>query len=310
MLHGFEPWRDFVNMNFPWLDLAPLRRAEFDACVSLRHFGNRSLASIISDDCRVIRQERAARRSDAGYLKVMWQRAGSMLVEQDKTSTRMQPGMATICDTARPYRLWMADDASIVVLTMPYSSVPGWERVSQKVCATELQDRTTVRAALAASLALLDAPDPCDPASSDSILQAVQWMMSASLHQMTSPEKASPGLKLDRAHQHILNHIDDPDLSPDELAAALHMSRRTLYDLFKEVEVTPSRYIRNLRLESVRQALTSPRNTNRNVFDIALDHGFTDSASFSRMFKSAFGMAPSEWRLRNAVGLVTTATQH
>ena len=36
----------------------------------------------------------------------------------------------------------------------------------------------------------------------------------------------------------------------------------------------------------------------RGILDIALDYGFTDSATFSRAFKAAFGVSPSEWRQR------------
>jgi AraC-like DNA-binding protein len=307
-LRGFGPWQDFVNANFPWLDLSSQRRSEFDACVGFRSYGARSLATIMSAECRVTRPERAASRSEAGYLKLLWQRAGSMLVEQDGTSTQLQRGMATICDTGRPYRLWLAEGATFVVLTMPYSAVPSWERISQKVCATTLIDSTTTRAALAAALTLFHESDHADEGGAETVFQAIQWMLSTSLHQMASPVKASPEIKLDRVHQHILSHIDDPDLSPDELASALHVSRRTLYQLFKDKEVTPSRFIRDVRLDAVRQALASPRNGSRSIFEIALDHGFTDSASFSRMFKAAFRISPSEWRSQHACN--PTELQH
>lgn len=297
-LHGFGPWQDFVTANFPWLDLSSERRSEFDACAGIRTYGPRSISTIAANECRVTRPERAARRSDVGYLKLMWQRSGRMLVEQDGTSTQLQRGMATICDTGRPYRLWLAEDTSLLILTMPYSAIPGWEKISQKVCATALEDRTTLKAAVSAAMSLLHDPEDIDPSGADSVLQAIQWMLSASLHRAVSPVKTSPAVKLDRVHQHILTHIDDPDLSPDELASALHISRRTLYQLFKEKDVTPSRFIRDVRLDAVCKALASPRNAHRSIFDIALDHGFTDSASFSRMFKAAFGMAPSDWRMQ------------
>jgi AraC-like DNA-binding protein len=146
---------------------------------------------------------------------------------------------------------------------------------------------------------LIDEPCTSVADSADPILQAVQWMLSASLHQSVAPDKRAPSRpKLDLAHQHILSHIDDPALSPDELACALHMSRRKLYQLFKERQITPSRFIRDVRLDAVAQALRSTRNAHRSILEIALDYGFSDSASFCRAFKSAFGLSPSAWRRR------------
>jgi AraC family transcriptional regulator, positive regulator of tynA and feaB len=224
-----------------------------------------------------------------------------MAVEQDGRSNRLVPGMAAICDTGRPYRVWLAQDARVFVLALPYSAVPGWDRLSQKVCGTALPDRMSLRAALAALGTLLD--EPCPPASptddADPILHAVQWMLSASLHQPVAPRRvAPPPLKLDLAHQYILSHIDDPALSPDELAHALHMSRRKLYQIFRERQFTPSRYIRDVRLNAVAQALKSTRNAGRGIHEVALDYGFSDSASFSRVFKAAFGLSPRTWRRR------------
>jgi AraC-like DNA-binding protein len=233
----------------------------------------------------------------------MWLQSGTLAVEQDGRTNRLVPGMAAICDTGRPYRLWLAHNVRFVVLALPYRAVPGWDRLSQKVCGTPLADRTSLRAALAAVWVLLN--EPCTSASAvddaDPILHAVQWMLSASLHQPAAAGKGAPSrLKLDLAHQYILSHIDGPALSPDELACALHMSRRKLYQIFKERQITPSRYIRDVRLIAVAQALRSTRNAHRGILELALDYGFNDSASFSRAFKAAFGLSPSEWRQRES----------
>ena len=269
--------------------------------MKVRSFGDRILSVIKADEYRVVRTGRGVRRANAECIKVIWLQSGTMAVEQDERSDRLVPGMAAICDTGRPYRLWLAQDARVFVLALPYGAIPGWDRLSQKVCGTALPDRMSLRAALAALGTLLD--EPCPPASptddADPILHAVQWMLSASLHQPVAPRKGAPTRpKLDLAHQYILSQIDDPALSPDELAYALHMSRRKLYQIFQERQITPSRYIRDVRLNAVAQALRSTRNAGRGIHEIALDYGFSDSASFSRLFKAAFGLSPNPWRQR------------
>jgi AraC-like DNA-binding protein len=304
-IRGLRAWQDFAPANYPRVtEVSDRKDAEFRVNVKMRSFGDRILSVINADDYRVVRTGHNVQAANAECIKVMWLQAGTMAVEQDGRSNRLVPGMAAICDTGRPYRLWLAHDVRIVVLALPYRAVPGWDRLSQKVCGTALPDRISLRAALAALRTLLD--EPCTPASTDDdadpILQAVQWMLSASLHQPTAPNRPAP--RLDLAHQYILSHIDDPALSPDELACALHMSRRKLYQIFKERQITPSGYIREVRLNAIAQAFRSPRNARRGILEIALDYGFSDSASFSRLFKAAFGLSPSAWRQRESTGAV------
>src|SRR6266481_4281234 len=300
-IRGIGAWQDFVKTNFPVSEVPDGNDGEFRANVKLRWFGDRSLFMINANDYRVIRTGHGVRTAEAGYIAVGWLRDGTMSVEQDGRSSRLVAGMAAICDSGRPFRVWNTHDVRKIMLTLPYTAVPGWEQLSQKVCGIALPERTIMSAALAASLPLLDEPGTSVADNADPILQAVQWMLSASLHQSVAPGKRAPSRpKLDLAHQHILSHIDDPALSPDELACALHMSRRKLYQLFKERQITPSRFIRDVRLDAVAQALRSTRNAHRSILEIALDYGFSDSASFCRAFKSAFGLSPSAWRRRES----------
>ncbi|UWN48077.1 Transcriptional activator FeaR [Alcanivorax sp. ALC70] len=295
VIEGFRPWQNFVNCNFPWLEMSASKTQDFRADVQLCNFDHRAVAVIRSDSCQVRRTGFGARRAEEGLLKVMWQQNGRTAVEQDGRETLLHTGDVTICDTARPYQLAMEDHAQLAILMLPYQAIPGWERLSQRVCAHTLNDRTTARAALAAVMALLDQPG--DGAGNASpVFQAVQMMLSALLHCATAPDKLSAATTLDVAHQHVLAHIDDPELSPDELAGALHVSRRALYRLFEEHQLTPGRFIRRVRLDAVREALAAPDNEHRSILEIALDYGFTDSASFSRAFKATFGVSPSEWR--------------
>lgn len=297
VIEGFRPWQNFVNCNFPWLEMSANKKQDFRADVQLCNFDHRAVAVIRSDSCLVRRTGLGARRSEEGLLKVVWQQNGRTTVGQDGHQTLLHTGDVTICDTARPYELAMEDHAQLAILMLPYQAIPGWERLSQRVCAHTLNDRTTARAALAAVMALLDQPgDGNGNGNASPVFQAVQMMLSALLHCATSPDKLSAATTLDVAHQHVLAHIDDPELSPDELAGALHVSRRALYRLFEEHQLTPGRFIRRVRLDAVREALAAPDNEHRSILEIALDYGFTDSASFSRAFKAAFGVSPSDWR--------------
>ena len=55
------------------------------------------------------------------------------------------------------------------------------------------------------------------------------------------------------------------------------------------------------RLEHARRMLRSAASIGIPVGDIALESGFTDLASFSRMFKRRYGATPSEMRDRHVM---------
>jgi len=297
-IRDFANWKNFVRDNFPWLEVNSEARSTFEAEVQALHFSASSLATIRSLSTEVTRTPHLAARSDAGYIKLMWQLAGALEVEQDQRRSLIDVGQACICDTARPYRVSLSDGCHFAVLTLPYAAIPGWERISQRLCGAPLADTTTAHAALGALMGVARAAPQTDSSGVDNVMQAVQWMLAASLHQSASHTTGTNRdmLRLGKAREHILAHIDDPNLSPDELASALHMSRRALYLLFKEYRITPSRMIHDMRLERCRDALSDARRASLSVTEIAFDNGFVDPATFSRLFKTQYGVSPTEWR--------------
>jgi|GEM_PF-5666466 len=127
--------------------------------------------------------------------------------------------------------------------------------------------------------------------------------------------EASVCTRLDKALAVISRRIAEPHLGPDTLASELCMSRRALYLLFEEHGLTPTATIRNLRLDYCKSLLDDPRQRHRKITDIALDCGFTDSASFSRQFKHRYGISPRDARTtsfgaRNSVDRAPQSPHH
>lgn len=298
MIQGIFGWRDFVRENFPWLEVGSTAKDSFKAEVQSHRLGASALATIRSANTEVTRTSHLAERSDAGFVKVMWQVAGTMEIEQDRRRSLITPGEACICDTARPYRVALSDGSQFAVLTLPYEAIPGWTKISQRLCGAPLQDSVTARASLGALMALLRMPDQGDAEGSENVLRAIQWMLSASLHKSA----LIPGVvdrdasRISKAQMYVLDHLADPDLNPDDLASALHMSRRALYLLFKEYRMTPARMIHDLRLERCHKALVESIHKGQSVTEIAFENGYTDTATFSRLFKTQYGITPSECR--------------
>ncbi|PEC55679.1 AraC family transcriptional regulator [Bacillus cereus] len=101
-----------------------------------------------------------------------------------------------------------------------------------------------------------------------------------------------------KVQDYIESHIDDP-LSIEELAEVAGFSKFHFHRIFKGIVDEPlSRYVNRLKLERATNLLTY--RTDMTITDIAYHFGFTDSAVFSRTFKSHYGISPSQYRNDNS----------
>jgi AraC-like DNA-binding protein len=100
-----------------------------------------------------------------------------------------------------------------------------------------------------------------------------------------------------RIRHFIRTNLGDPALAPDTIAAAHHISLRTLHRLFQaHAGTTVSTWIRERRLEGYRTDLLDPALAAWSVYRIAIKWGFTDASHASRVFKAAYGLSPAVYR--------------
>jgi AraC-like DNA-binding protein len=99
-------------------------------------------------------------------------------------------------------------------------------------------------------------------------------------------------------HRYIDTHLADRNLGPATIAAALHVSRRSLYQLLSDDGEGVAAMIRRQRLKRARAMLLDPAQRHRRIADIAGDVGLPSPAHFSRLFRAAYGETPRELRTR------------
>lgn len=100
-------------------------------------------------------------------------------------------------------------------------------------------------------------------------------------------------LFLQKAIAIIENNILVGSISIDKFANELCLSKATLYRRMKlTTELSPSRFILNVRMKHAPQLLK----TERNISEVAYQLGFNDPKHFSRCFKTEFGLSANEYR--------------
>ena len=98
---------------------------------------------------------------------------------------------------------------------------------------------------------------------------------------------------LDRIMDCINKNLSNSDLSVDMIADQAGISRVHLHRKMKELTgQTPHDFIRNIRLKKAAQLLTAQ---GMNVTEVMYACGFSNSASFSTVFKKYYGVSPRDY---------------
>lgn len=107
-------------------------------------------------------------------------------------------------------------------------------------------------------------------------------------------QHGSPLLAAVRAY--IADHLDDPGLGAERIAAAHHLSVRALYKAWPAADGPLSAYIVTERLRRAERTLVA--NPHLSVAAVARHHGFASATHFTRRFRQTYGITPHQWRRR------------
>lgn len=100
--------------------------------------------------------------------------------------------------------------------------------------------------------------------------------------------------ELEKAIRIIDEKLDQPDLSVRSVCAQIGYSEAYFSAFFhQKMQMSPSKYIANERIKRAKYLL---EHTDDKLYQVAARVGYKDDTYFSRVFKKATGISPSEWR--------------
>lgn len=239
-------------------------------------------------------------RSDRSYFKLSLMLAGTGMLIQDDREAVLQAGDLAVYDTDRPYSLVFDDDFRTMVVMFPKHLISLPSDVVGQLTAVRISGQgglggmvVPYLTQLAGNLDQLAGTTGARLAHSALDLVTTVFTRELGLDELSAdPHRAL----VQRIRSYIDRNLAATDLGPASIASAHFISTRHLHGLFQEQGVTVSTWIRTRRLEQCRRDLIDPMLADRPVAAIAARWGFVDAAHFSRAFKSAFGISPSEYR--------------
>lgn len=239
-------------------------------------------------------------RSDRSYFKLSLMLAGTGMLIQDDREAVLQAGDLAVYDTDRPYSLVFDEDFRTMVVMFPKHLISLPSDIIGQLTAVRISGQgglggmvVPYLTQLAGNLDQLAGTTGARLAHSALDLVTTVFTRELGLDEVSAdPHRAL----VQRIRSYIDRNLASTDLGPATIASAHFISTRHLHGLFQEQGVTVSTWIRTRRLEQCRRDLLDPMLADRPVAAIAARWGFVDAAHFSRAFKSAFGISPSEYR--------------
>ena len=147
----------------------------------------------------------------------------------------------------------------------------------------------------------LTAPEGASSVSGRSIIlpwyDEIRKRLTAHFQRIENLEQAAhekgplEGIFLQKVNALISSNIDNEQFNARELSAAMALSRSQLHRKLKVlVQMSPSRYIRFVRLSRAKELL---EDGDYNISEVAYRVGFVSASHFTRVFQQQFGFNPS-----------------
>ncbi|MER7951670.1 helix-turn-helix domain-containing protein [Streptomyces sp. NPDC096079] len=248
------------------------------------------------------------------YLGVLVR--GPVTVLHGTARTLLEPNDLVFCDPARRHPLRFGEDCRMIFFRVPRCYLGLTEAELDRVLGVPVRGGEGIGALVSEFLTALAAKaefrrstigDRRARTAVHLLSVLVMELLDADTTDGTDEASGTGNETLTRIHGYIEEHLMDPDLSPESIARAHHISVRYLQKLFQNDGSTVSHWIRRRRLEFCRLELGR---THRRVTMAAVAHrwGFSSPSHFSRSFRGAYGMSPSEWQALATSAFATTTT--
>ncbi|MDX3453380.1 helix-turn-helix domain-containing protein [Streptomyces sp. ME02-8801-2C] len=210
-------------------------------------------------------------------------------------------GELCVYDTRRPYLFGFSSSMRQILVDMPRDlftqACVGGELPGPMLFGRGTAREGALVAALGSRLTGLTAPrgGPHDPGDAEgAVLDLLRQLAEERTGGRPGPDAYRSQLIV--AEDYIDRHLHDPWLSAAQVAGVMGISVRHLGRIFESTGRSPVRHITERRLVGAHRELTAPGARETRIADVAHRWGFSSQAHFARLFRTRFGVTPSEAR--------------
>ena len=224
---------------------------------------------------------------------------GTALLQQGGREVQVRPGDIVLYDAARPFVHHLAPASALLVRMPRQQLLSRFARAEAMATVRIAEGRTMAALLMRMAQEAFDTPSDRTPGAAqarlagaflDTLTAAMEVQDGGGAEGAQGAQPSRYGSVYQRASAYIDAHLDDCELDSDGIAAAMHISARTLARVFATHGTTVMHHVWKRRLETSFRVLQEGRV--RQVSQAALQCGFNDLSHFSRAFRNAFGVTP------------------
>ncbi|MEV5887003.1 helix-turn-helix domain-containing protein [Streptomyces sp. NPDC052020] len=301
----FALWEEATEQSHMRNRLYSNDRDNFRARMRGLDLGAVQVSALAYPHLEVVRTAKLVRQSDPEAYQINYLLGGQGLVSMGGRDTTLGTGDFVVVDSSRPFRGAVhadPDSWSHITVQFPRRLLPLPEKTVQGLLAAPISGRRGMGGVFARWLSDLNArADELAPADIPTLASVTLDLLASVLarcleaEEVLSPEARRNALRA-QISAFVEQHLADPAMTPQVIADAHHISLRHLQQLLAENDTSPAAWIRHRRLERCRLDLANPRLNARPIQAIAARWGFSNPTHFSRLFRTAYGVPPQDYR--------------
>jgi len=293
----YAAWRDAICDVYVHVDVKASDPERYRGFIREAKFGGVVLTDILLSEQRIRRGRQHISRLDKECYYLQLIHKGSVSVVQRGETHKSNAARGAVFCAAEQYELHGHGEVRSFYLEIPrdefaqrfpreripvsasLNTTQGLGRIATEFCATLATEGSRLEEGVRAGLG-------------DQLMDLLAFSLLTSEGDMPAAEGSVKRARLWSIQQWIEDHLSDPNLSLEKVAAANGMSLRYLHVLFERCDMSASEWIWNRRLQLCYDRIA--RGDGRSITSIAFDHGFNSSAHFSTMFRRKYGISPRE----------------
>ncbi|MFJ6662228.1 helix-turn-helix domain-containing protein [Streptomyces sp. NPDC091377] len=298
----FELFTEFTSRSHTVNRLRSNNQDDFRSSIRTLALGELQISNMRLPHLEITRTAKLVRQSDPEVYQFNYFLGQAARLSVDGTCTALGAGDLVMLDSSRPYRADVPGAGEHITVQLPRRLMPLPEKTMRRLLAVPISARSGMGCMLGEWLTTVQArasdftrADVCALTSvSLDLLASVaaRWL---GTENALTPEARRNALRA-RINTFAEQHLADPAMTPQMIADAHHISLRHLQQLLAEDGTSPAAWIRHRRLERCRLDLADPRLSSQPIQAIAARWGFTNPMHFSRLFRTAYGIPPRDYR--------------
>ncbi|MBU4060574.1 helix-turn-helix domain-containing protein [Hyphomonas sp.] len=298
-----ERWNDLTSAFFPGMTIDASK--DIEASWRSLRLGDVHLCIASAPQSRVHRWHDSRPVDSSGRALFHLQTRGTTATIQSGRSVVTASGELTACWSDLPYAIEISNRNECIVIDCPDEAVPFRQLVGRSTSASHNAHLHILRDFIASLFKQGWHDNAPGDAEESCLVEALYALLRGCISSTTDDAQyqTSAGGKISDADiyrlavEFINCHLYDSGMRTGSIAKRLGLSETEIQRAFARYATTPTAYIQNRRLHLARDRLRA-REHDGTLTDLAYELGFSDSAHFSRRFKSFFGVTPSEYQRR------------